>query len=581
MATNSILSQTQNAIVADERQALESLLGTLEGWESRPEDTRRIREALQGLQELFLLVVTGEFNAGKSRLVNTLIGGRFLEEGVTPTTQQVQVLVHGDDDRIEARSGFATRSLPAEILRDMRIVDTPGTNAILREHEALTREFVPRADLVIFVTSADRPFSESERTFLAAIREWGKSIVFVINKIDLLESEADRAQVIGFVGGAATALLGEQPKIFALSARRALAALEAEDATALSASGWTDFRDWLMASLTAESRLRLKLENPLGVADKVLDEAEGDVARRLELLTADRIALEDVGRALDSYRAETLAALQPRFDRMDRQLMALRERGELFLEDRFRLLKLRRLLDGERLRRDFEDEVVAGSPDAIAREIDELIDWSVDREHAQWKAIRERLEAQNASQAMRAALSERDEGFAARRRALLDRVGSRAEVVVASFDPRAESARLAAAVQNTLAQAGLAEAGAIGLGLIIKATALTALDPTGIFAGALAVLGLSLIPYRRRQATTALRERVAGLRDDLQAMLDETMGREVETSAERMSEAIAPYGRFVRGEVAALEDLSGRLVTSRVSLDALRQGIARELGGRD
>ena len=49
------------------------------------------REAIEGLDDLFLLVVTGEFNAGKSRLINVLLGGRFLEEGVTPTTQEVQV----------------------------------------------------------------------------------------------------------------------------------------------------------------------------------------------------------------------------------------------------------------------------------------------------------------------------------------------------------------------------------------------------------------------------------------------------------------------------------------------------------
>jgi predicted GTPase len=51
----------------------------------------------------------------------------------------------------------------------MSIVDTPGTNAIVREHEALTSQFVPRSDLVLFITSADRPFTESEKIFLQHI----------------------------------------------------------------------------------------------------------------------------------------------------------------------------------------------------------------------------------------------------------------------------------------------------------------------------------------------------------------------------------------------------------------------------
>ena len=78
------------------------------------------------------------------------------------------------------------RTHPAPLLRDINIVDTPGTNAVLREHEELTRDFVPRADLVLFVTSADRPFTESERGFLEQIRAWGKKIVFIVNKIDIL-----------------------------------------------------------------------------------------------------------------------------------------------------------------------------------------------------------------------------------------------------------------------------------------------------------------------------------------------------------------------------------------------------------
>ena len=48
----------------------------------------------------------------------------------------------------------------SEILKEIAIVDTPGTNALDRHHEALTATFVPRSDLVLFVTSADRPFSE-------------------------------------------------------------------------------------------------------------------------------------------------------------------------------------------------------------------------------------------------------------------------------------------------------------------------------------------------------------------------------------------------------------------------------------
>src|SRR5436853_389055 len=87
---------------------------------------------------------------------------------------------------------------------------TPDDNAVLREHEALTERFVPRADLVLFVTSADRPFSESERAFMERIRAWGKKLVLVLNKADLLAGPDEVAAQVAFVREQAQRLLGLQ-----------------------------------------------------------------------------------------------------------------------------------------------------------------------------------------------------------------------------------------------------------------------------------------------------------------------------------------------------------------------------------
>ena len=132
-------------------------------------------------------MIAGEFNSGKSSFINALLGERVLPEGVTPTTDRINLLRHGPEVTEHAVEAFLLeRTHPAELLRELSVVDTPGTNAVIRRHEELTRDFVPRADLVLFVTSADRPFSESEREFLERIRDWGKKIVFIVNKIDIL-----------------------------------------------------------------------------------------------------------------------------------------------------------------------------------------------------------------------------------------------------------------------------------------------------------------------------------------------------------------------------------------------------------
>ena len=64
-----------------------------------PEDVKVVRSSTEQLSELFLLVVVGEFNAGKSAFVITLLGLQVPEEGVTPTTWRIQVLRYGDEDR--------------------------------------------------------------------------------------------------------------------------------------------------------------------------------------------------------------------------------------------------------------------------------------------------------------------------------------------------------------------------------------------------------------------------------------------------------------------------------------------------
>ncbi len=89
-----------------------------------------------------------------------------------------------------------TLSLPIPFLQETNIVDTPGTNAVIRQHEEITQDFIPRSDLVLFVTSADRPFTESERAFLERIRQWGKKVLVVINKIDIIEAEEEIDKVV-------------------------------------------------------------------------------------------------------------------------------------------------------------------------------------------------------------------------------------------------------------------------------------------------------------------------------------------------------------------------------------------------
>ena len=228
---------------------------------STPGDDQQqaLDQSIAQLDELFLLVVVGEFNAGKSAFINALIGQPLMKEGVTPTTAVITVLEHGEQPEQTVRqANVLVIKAPVDLLREIRIVDTPGTNAIIREHEAMTAEFIPRSDLVFFVTSADRPFTETERGFMEQIRGWGKKIVVVVNKSDILEGPAQVAEIRSFVADNARSLLGFEPDIFFVSAKLALRAKRGEPSV-WAASGFEALENYVATTLNASGRAQLKL----------------------------------------------------------------------------------------------------------------------------------------------------------------------------------------------------------------------------------------------------------------------------------------------------------------------------------
>ncbi len=569
-----VLSPEQTKAVGEVEQHLARLQRTLDGWEERPESRARIDEARAGLSELFLLVVTGEFNAGKSALINALLGGEFLEQGVTPTTSQIQVLQFGSEREAVEVDGVWRRSLPVELLRELHVVDTPGTNAVLREHEALTRDFVPRADLVLFVTSADRPFTESERDFLTTIRDWGKKIVFVVNKIDLLEAPEERVQVLEFVDDQARTLLQTPAVVFPVSARRARRAKE--DGVASLDPDWKSFEAWLHNALTEGERVRLKLLTPLGVAERVSHEAVTALAARRQVLAEDRATLAEIDRTLAKHRSEQHERFEERVAAIDARVADLRGRGETFLDERIRLARLRGLLDGESLRADFEREVIADTPTLVTADVSALIDWLIDQESTMWRAIRERVTARAGAEGLEPS-RDQETGFAQRRQDLLGEVGSEAAAALESFDPRREAERLERGVQDALTKTALAEVGALGLGVLIPLLiGSTAADVTGVVAGSvLAVVGLTLLPHRRRRAADLLREKVATLRAELRDGLAKAFVRELERAEERMEGSVGPYRAFVMTELDRLASTEEELVRIQAAGDALRTRIGR------
>ena len=572
-----ILTPAQDELLKEERRVLSRLRIALSRFDAAAEHQEALDRSIEQLDELFLLVVIGEFNAGKSAFINALLGSRVVAEGVTPTTAQINVLQYGDAVARQVREpNLHVINAPAPLLREIHIVDTPGTNAIIREHEAITAQFVPRSDLVLFVTSADRPFTETERAFLEQVRGWGKKVVVVINKVDILDSPQDVEAVRMFVAENARALLGFNPEIFPVSSRLALRGKEG-DAAAWSGSGFEALEHYIATTLDAPGRVQLKLLNPLGVGASLAERHSGFVRERLALLKGDFETLEEVERQLSVYQQDLVRDFGLRMSDIDRILLQMEARGQDYFDETMRIGRVMDLLNRSRVQQGFEQQVVADAPQQIERKVAELVDWLVDADLRQWQAVTRHLADRRRQYKDRIVGEEGGARFHYDRTRMIDSVARETQKVVDSYDRRREAQVLADGARNAVAAAAAVGAGALGLGTIVTLAASTAAaDVTGlILASVLAAIGFFILPAKRQRAKAEMREKIAAVRARLSDALRDQFQKEIQRSADRIREGIAPYSRFVRAEGDTLKVIDQELREISNELASLRARVDR------
>lgn len=569
-----ILDPSQDDLLKDERQVLTRLQLALVRFGAAAEHQSALARSIQQLDELFLLVIVGEFNAGKSAFINALIGSPVAREGVTPTTAQINILQYGDTPGSSVtEDGILVITAAAPILRDIRIVDTPGTNAIIREHEAITSDFVPRSDIVLFVTSADRPFTETERAFLEQIRGWGKKVVLVINKIDILGGEDDIAQVKTFVADNARALLGVSPAIFPVSARQALKAKQGES-DLWTASGFEALEHYIASTLDAPGRVQLKLLSPVGVGTAILDRHTAIVRDRLALLAEDFTTLEEVDGQLTVYQQDLTRNFDLRMTDIDRVLIEMESRGQDYFDETIRIGRVMDLLNRSRIQQAFEKQVIADAPQEVERKVSELVDWLVSADLRQWQAVTRHL-AERRRQYQDRIVGDDASQFHYDRTRMIDAVTRESQRVVESYDRKREAQQIADNARNAVAAAAAAGATALGLGAVVTVAASTAAaDVTGILlASVVAAIGFFILPARRRKAKEEMRTKIAEVRRRLSEALRKQFTIEIERSGDRIRESIAPYSQFIRAEGDKLREVEGELSAIAAALAGLRARI--------
>lgn len=571
-----ILDSSQDELLKEERQLLSRLQLALVKFDAAPDHQSALAKSISQLDELFLLVIVGEFNAGKSAFINALVGSQVALEGVTPTTAQINVLQYGETPGRHVKdNNLHVITAPADILREIHIVDTPGTNAIIREHEAITSEFVPRSDLVLFVTSADRPFTETERAFLEQVRGWGKKVVIVINKIDILDNVQQVDEIRTFVAESAHSLLGFRPEIFPVSARLALKAKQG-DPSLWPASGFEALERYIASTLDAPGRVHLKLLNPLGVGTALTERHAAIIDERLGLLKDDFATLEGVESQLTVYQQDLTRDFEFRMADIDKILLEMERRGQDYFDETIRIGRFMDLLNRTRVQQGFEREVIADTPQQIERKVGELVDWLVAADLRQWQGVTAHL-AERRRQYRDKIVGEDSGQFHYDRTRLIDSVSREAQRVVESYDRKREAQQLADNARNAVAAAAAAGATALGLGAILTAAATTAAaDVTGIIlASVVAAIGFFILPAKRQKAKDEMRAKIGDVRQRLSEALRKQFATEITRSGDRIREGIAPYSRFVRAEGEKLRTVDAELKEISAALASLRARIER------
>lgn len=572
----SMLTNEQALFLNDEKELLSSFLLKLAEIDIPKENLAALQKAIIQLDELFLVVVVGEFNAGKSALVNAILGAKVLPEGVTPTTSRVTLVKWGEKASEQVLDeGFSIFTYPLPLLKELNIVDSPGTNAIIRQHERLTDEYVPRSDLVLFTTSADRPLTESERQFLKRILAWGKKVVFVLNKADIFEDETALQEAQDFILKHASAVLGETPVLFPVSARLAQRALTEPDENQRqylrASSRLEELEKYITSTLDDNTRLQLKFGNPLGVAENLIAQAGEINQTQMGDLKDDRQTVESIESNITSYESELQNELQPRLAEVESILQRLEMRGLDFFDNTLRLTNILNLARGDRVRALFEKQVLMDVPQQLEDQVQRLIDWLVEKDLREWQQIMSYLQRRQALN-IDHIVGPGGSSQASHRRELIDTVGRSAKVIVESYDRNKEASQLAAQVETAVAQTALFEVGAVSLGALVTTAVLSyALDVTGLItAGTLAILGFFVIPYKRKQAKANFKEKMTQLRSRLLSTLTTEFGKESANAVQRLKDNVTPYTRYVHAERERIENIDQNLNEMHQKLSGLR-----------
>lgn len=260
-----------------------------------------LAELRSQLDAPFTFVIVGEVKAGKSSFINALLDTdkEICKVAPMPMTDTIQQIVYGPEERIEVINPYLKKIYqPVEILQEIAIVDTPGTNTIVTHHQEITEKFIPYSDLIVFVFEAKNPYRQSSWEFFDFINtEWHRKIIFVLQQKDLLPEGDLQINFEGVVEHAKKKGI-KDPKVFAVSAK-----LELDHYHDI--SGFKAIRSYISDNITGGKAPELKFQNNVNTLLTISEKLDDSMKNRIHQYEVDIKFRAEIRELIDTQHQKT------------------------------------------------------------------------------------------------------------------------------------------------------------------------------------------------------------------------------------------------------------------------------------
>ncbi|MHC4268833.1 MAG: dynamin family protein [Planctomycetota bacterium] len=528
---------------------------------------KKVSEMAAQIDEPLYLVVAGEYNSGKSSFINALCGKRMLKDGPTPSTNKITLLTHGDNISSEEIDDHQCRmTYPLEALKDLTIVDTPGTNSIIAEHQLITEGFIHRSELVLFVTSADHPFTESERVFLQLLKgKWDRKLLFVLNKIDL-KTEEEQNEIITFIEKNFYRLFGFEPKVICTSTKDAFLAKTTGDTELLQKSNIENVEQFIFEKMDYDAKMDLKILSPLKYLVNVFDGLNGILSEKVAHCNNEIKSVEMFEKRLKNKRQDMTEYILKYKTETQSVFTRLKEKVENFLNY---YVNIRAIITMKFAREKIDDKFkrevfgVANPRTELERIINDAIDYVDRNNNILWDMANDYIESEISLQR-----KTNEDSVMRKERYILSRESGK-HVKMREFakqfqelDGELEGARVYRVVQSCFINFVILEG--LALGIVIGLSTFFIPNTLGIIvASILAGIGFSIYPVKRKKYRNEFMQRIDAICERFNNMMLFEFEKIIDRVIEDIENRISSYRdtrwserEEVHRQITDLKDLS-------------------------